>query len=197
MVGNAGGRTPKKGDELKVFKVYNLWVCPRLVFCLLFSRTSHIISHHKLVVEVVERGMVHLFFGGNSEDSPQSPSKRPFSTHSPSSKPTKRPKSSSFHQSDEQDVDDSTQNAISGPSFSKSGAVTHQNVAQAGKKKARREEAERLLRDRMLLPIWEGKDKIVQAVKDHDTIVILGETGSGKTTRELVPPSSFFLIKVS
>jgi len=37
---------------------------------------------------------------------------------------------------------------------------------------------------RQKLPIWSGKDAIVDAVKNNDTVVILGETGSGKTTRE-------------
>lgn len=33
------------------------------------------------------------------------------------------------------------------------------------------------------LPVWGGKDRIVARVRDHDTIVLVGETGSGKTTQ--------------
>lgn len=42
----------------------------------------------------------------------------------------------------------------------------------------------RILEARKALPIWAGRDAIVQAVRDNDTVIILGETGSGKTTRE-------------
>lgn len=37
---------------------------------------------------------------------------------------------------------------------------------------------------RKSLPIWSGKEAIVDAVRNNDTVVVLGETGSGKTTRE-------------
>ncbi len=50
-----------------------------------------------------------------------------------------------------------------------------------------------ILQARMRLPIWAGRQAIVQAVREHDTIVLLGETGSGKTTREFSHPmASFF-----
>lgn len=72
-----------------------------------------------------------------------------------------------------------------------------------GEGKRLREERERLAKERMELPIWSGsfgfhslflrcllitrsplgQDAIRQAVKENDTVVILGETGSGKTTR--------------
>lgn len=41
----------------------------------------------------------------------------------------------------------------------------------------------RILDARMRLPIWIARDAIADAVKQHDTVVILGETGSGKTTQ--------------
>lgn len=53
--------------------------------------------------------------------------------------------------------------------------------------------AERLLRGsvdasiteaRTKLPIWIAKDAIADSVAQNDTVVVLGETGSGKTTRK-------------
>lgn len=41
----------------------------------------------------------------------------------------------------------------------------------------------RIIESRTKLPIWIARDTIVDAVKDNDTVVILGETGSGKTTQ--------------
>ncbi|PWZ02597.1 P-loop containing nucleoside triphosphate hydrolase protein [Testicularia cyperi] len=41
----------------------------------------------------------------------------------------------------------------------------------------------RISESRRQLPIWSGKDAIVEAVQKNDTVVILGETGSGKTTQ--------------
>ncbi|WFD30910.1 RNA helicase [Malassezia sp. CBS 17886] len=33
------------------------------------------------------------------------------------------------------------------------------------------------------LPVWAGRHTIVQRIRDHDTVVFVGETGSGKTTQ--------------
>ena len=41
----------------------------------------------------------------------------------------------------------------------------------------------RIREQRNSLPIAAGKDAILQAIRDHDTVVVLGETGSGKTTQ--------------
>jgi pre-mRNA-splicing factor ATP-dependent RNA helicase DHX15/PRP43 len=40
-----------------------------------------------------------------------------------------------------------------------------------------------LLRKRMTLPVWEYKEKFMQLLRDNQTIVLVGETGSGKTTQ--------------
>ncbi|CAE6516064.1 unnamed protein product [Rhizoctonia solani] len=40
-----------------------------------------------------------------------------------------------------------------------------------------------LLAERKRLPIWTGRRALVQAVKENDTLIVLGETGSGKTTQ--------------
>lgn len=33
------------------------------------------------------------------------------------------------------------------------------------------------------LPVFQGREKIVKACRDHATVVLVGETGSGKTTQ--------------
>ncbi|KAH8923497.1 P-loop containing nucleoside triphosphate hydrolase protein [Atractiella rhizophila] len=35
----------------------------------------------------------------------------------------------------------------------------------------------------MLLPVWHGKDRIIEAWKNEEVLIIIGETGSGKTTQ--------------
>ncbi|GAA5968713.1 hypothetical protein JCM3765_003420 [Sporobolomyces pararoseus] len=44
-------------------------------------------------------------------------------------------------------------------------------------------DAKRLLSSRKELPVWEGKEEILKRIRDNDTVVVLGETGSGKTTQ--------------
>ncbi|KAH7098988.1 P-loop containing nucleoside triphosphate hydrolase protein [Auriculariales sp. MPI-PUGE-AT-0066] len=40
-----------------------------------------------------------------------------------------------------------------------------------------------LLEQRKQLPIWSGRDALINEIRGNDTVVILGETGSGKTTQ--------------
>ena len=40
-----------------------------------------------------------------------------------------------------------------------------------------------ILEKRRLLPVWEQKDDFLTMVKKNQTIVLVGETGSGKTTQ--------------
>ncbi len=40
-----------------------------------------------------------------------------------------------------------------------------------------------LQEDRARLPIYVARQNIIDTVRDHDTVVIVGETGSGKTTQ--------------
>jgi ATP-dependent RNA helicase DHX33 len=57
-------------------------------------------------------------------------------------------------------------------------------ATQKSKDKQRlKDEALRLKPGRQALPIWEGKDAILEAIAKNDTVIILGETGSGKTTQ--------------
>ena len=41
----------------------------------------------------------------------------------------------------------------------------------------------RILEARKKLPIWVGRQTIIEAVRTNDTVIVLGETGSGKTTQ--------------
>ena len=40
-----------------------------------------------------------------------------------------------------------------------------------------------LLLQRQKLPIWSAREKLLQAVRESPTLVVVGETGSGKTTQ--------------
>ena len=40
-----------------------------------------------------------------------------------------------------------------------------------------------ILEKRKQLPIWEHKEQFVEVVKKHQVVVLVGETGSGKTTQ--------------
>eukprot|EP00897_Mesotaenium_endlicherianum_P007228 jgi/Mesen1/6533/ME000333S05841 len=44
-------------------------------------------------------------------------------------------------------------------------------------------QAQGLLEQRRALPIASAEGKLVEAVREHDTLIVVGETGSGKTTR--------------
>ncbi|GAA5870668.1 hypothetical protein JCM8547_005025 [Rhodosporidiobolus lusitaniae] len=50
-------------------------------------------------------------------------------------------------------------------------------------KKKAKEEAARLLVGRKELPVYGAKDEILKGIEEHDTVIVLGETGSGKTTQ--------------
>lgn len=48
---------------------------------------------------------------------------------------------------------------------------------------AAKSEFERLQADRKLLPIFPYREQLLQAVAEHQIVIIVGETGSGKTTQ--------------
>ncbi|KAG8692676.1 putative ATP-dependent RNA helicase dhr2, partial [Ceratobasidium sp. 395] len=54
---------------------------------------------------------------------------------------------------------------------------------KAGSNKSRPQTRSNLLAERKRLPIWSGRRALVKAVRDNDTLIVLGETGSGKTTQ--------------
>ncbi|GAA5834456.1 hypothetical protein JCM11251_007013 [Rhodosporidiobolus azoricus] len=59
----------------------------------------------------------------------------------------------------------------------------HRAVWSAEARKKAQQEAQRLLIGRKHLPVYEGKDEILKGVAESDTVIVLGETGSGKTTQ--------------
>jgi len=42
---------------------------------------------------------------------------------------------------------------------------------------------QRLLPERQCLPVWAAKEQLVREVASHPTLIVVGETGSGKTTQ--------------
>lgn len=44
-------------------------------------------------------------------------------------------------------------------------------------------EAERLLHERRKLPIWKHQDSLKVAIENHNVVIVVGETGSGKSTQ--------------
>lgn len=44
-------------------------------------------------------------------------------------------------------------------------------------------ETHTLRREARNLPIWKVRENLIKCVRDHDTVIFVGETGSGKTTQ--------------
>lgn len=40
-----------------------------------------------------------------------------------------------------------------------------------------------ILKKRIELPVWEYREKFMEGMKEHQVFVLVGETGSGKTTQ--------------
>ncbi|CAH7687057.1 P-loop containing nucleoside triphosphate hydrolase protein [Phakopsora pachyrhizi] len=57
------------------------------------------------------------------------------------------------------------------------------NLQDEGKDKRRRDKAKALSESRRLLPVYLGKEAILREVSENDTLIVLGETGCGKTTQ--------------
>ncbi|BGP59678.1 Salivary acidic proline-rich phosphoprotein 1/2 [Rhodotorula toruloides] len=58
----------------------------------------------------------------------------------------------------------------------------HDGVRSEQERKAK-EEAQRFKPEREKLPVFQGKDAILKGIADNDTVIVLAETGSGKTTQ--------------
>lgn len=56
-------------------------------------------------------------------------------------------------------------------------------LAEAKKAEDQLSEREAMAKDRASLPIYPYREDLIQAVEDHQVVVIVGETGSGKTTQ--------------
>ncbi|GAA5881642.1 hypothetical protein JCM3774_005706 [Rhodotorula dairenensis] len=63
------------------------------------------------------------------------------------------------------------------------GAAKRRTVWNAEQKRKAKDEALRLLAGRKALPVFAGKDAILKGIHDNDTVIVLAETGSGKTTQ--------------
>lgn len=83
------------------------------------------------------------------------------------SSPNKRSKISTFYSDDEED----------NPASSTSTHLSDRDYTLL------KQESARLLSSRQALPIHAGQAAILSSLAQHDTIIILGETGSGKTTQ--------------
>ncbi|GAA5959117.1 hypothetical protein JCM21900_002563 [Sporobolomyces salmonicolor] len=106
---------------------------------------------------------------------------------------SKKPRLVSFTESDEEDG--AGHSAHSTPVVAKAvngrllglanggTAGKQRKVLSVEEKRRLRDEARRLESGRKELPVWEGRDEILKAVQENDTVVVLGETGSGKTTQ--------------
>lgn len=102
---------------------------------------------------------------------------------------SKKPRVTIFHD----DTDEEDEDEEAGTSFRQPKTASGSNGADLSSKKEsklreriqRKERAQQLLSLRMKLPVWFGKEKILEEIDREDTVVVLGETGCGKTTRRL------------
>ncbi|KAJ2548299.1 ATP-dependent RNA helicase [Coemansia sp. RSA 1933] len=93
-----------------------------------------------------------------------------------------------FSNTDDNDNDDDTTTVIGGSASRK---TTSDNSHSHGAKQHRKQKtksdhkaiAQGLRAQRQSLPIFTARDAIIQQVKAHNSLVIVGETGSGKTTQ--------------
>lgn len=55
-----------------------------------------------------------------------------------------------------------------------------------------------ILEKRKGLPVWQQRDDFIKIMNSHQTLVLVGETGSGKTTqvRRWCPPAAFGILRV-
>lgn len=101
-----------------------------------------------------------------------------------------------FYEDAERDDEDDMRHAgnSKGPSIPASNVpVNGEHNSKETKQKQRAERkarADHLMPARQKLPVWHAKDSILEEIEKLDTVIVLGETGSGKTTRE--PPLSSF-----
>ncbi|KAG9121473.1 putative ATP-dependent RNA helicase dhr2, partial [Ceratobasidium sp. 392] len=61
--------------------------------------------------------------------------------------------------------------------------ATNGGHTNGGSKRKKSQNQLSLLVERRQLPIWSGRKALVKAVQENDTLIVLGETGSGKTTQ--------------
>eukprot|EP01006_Ploeotia_vitrea_P037819 TRINITY_DN66178_c7_g1_i3.p1 TRINITY_DN66178_c7_g1~~TRINITY_DN66178_c7_g1_i3.p1 ORF type:complete len:239 (-),score=110.03 TRINITY_DN66178_c7_g1_i3:24-740(-) len=71
----------------------------------------------------------------------------------------------------------------SGSSSNQAKKLTYKQKGQLMRARELRRVKERLATERRRLPIWFGREELVRQIRKHDSVVIIGETGSGKTTQ--------------
>lgn len=62
--------------------------------------------------------------------------------------------------------------------------VESRKEARQARKRQLSDQAAHLLPARQNLPVWHAREAILKEIEARDTVVVLGETGSGKTTRK-------------
>ena len=102
-----------------------------------------------------------------------------------------------FHDSAEDSEDGNEED-----SANKAEAQPNGHGVESRKQARKRQHAERaahLLNARMNLPVWHAQEALLKEIAARETVVVLGETGSGKTTRGVLPPRccEYLLNKVS
>lgn len=68
-------------------------------------------------------------------------------------------------------------------SKSNGGAVAANNFINRWNGKPYSQRYHDILEKRKTLPVWHQKEEFLQALKDNQTLILVGETGSGKTTQ--------------
>ncbi|GAA6009758.1 hypothetical protein JCM11491_001088 [Sporobolomyces phaffii] len=103
--------------------------------------------------------------------------KRPSSVNGGTSSP-KKPRLVGFTESDEEEANQPREDKDA-----RANGKSQRVLLTNEERKRLKEQAKRLLPGREKLPVWQGKEEILKQVRDNDTVVVLGETGSGKTTQ--------------
>lgn len=81
--------------------------------------------------------------------------------------------------------DDSEQQATNNQHLKNGNSTKSRTQSRKDGQAERKERADLLLQGRMRLPVWYARQRILEEIEKRDTVVVLGETGSGKTTRKL------------
>ncbi|GAA5907222.1 uncharacterized protein JCM6883_006182 [Sporobolomyces salmoneus] len=97
----------------------------------------------------------------------------------------KKPRLVGFTESDEEDAKSTgdKDSLLHLGGLARTGTGQKRQLMTNEQRKKLKEEVQRLLPGRKELPVWEGKEEILKQVQENDTVVVLGETGSGKTTQ--------------
>src|SRR4051794_30933968 len=73
--------------------------------------------------------------------------------------------------------------AHSANGYSKTGSNTKHSSSHHHSHRYHTHSASDLLRERRDLPIYHSRDAIIRQIQQYDTLILMGETGSGKSTQ--------------